>query len=184
MLEDVVQSVDAIVIAVVAIFFLFLGYRPPWWLRTHSDCTKGVRSVPGPYSLPGVGTTWVFCLGVRTLSRLHEYYDDLHARYGPVAKEECLGNVPVVHLFDKRDIVEVLKNGGKYPLRPPAEAIACYRRSRPDRYASTGLVNEQGNQSTVRSRFEQTDLHTKLPFNEKFVKITNQTAQFCCCVSN
>lgn len=59
-------------------------------------------------------------------------------------KEECWCNIPVVNLFEKREIVKVLKSGGKYPLRPPVEAVAHYRKSRPDRYASIGLVNEQG----------------------------------------
>lgn len=59
-------------------------------------------------------------------------------------KEEYLANIPIISLFDKKDIIKVLKSGGKYPLRPPNEAVAYYRKSRPDRYATMGLVNEQG----------------------------------------
>ncbi|VEN60460.1 unnamed protein product, partial [Callosobruchus maculatus] len=46
----------------------------------------------------------------------------------------------------KADIEKVLRSGGgrRHPVRPPIEAIVNYRRSRPDRYASAGLVNEQG----------------------------------------
>lgn len=55
----------------------------------------------------------------------------------------------MINIFSKTDIEKVLRSGGKYPIRPPTEAIAYYRRSRPDRYASTGLVNEQGNKMFI-----------------------------------
>ncbi|RZC32412.1 cytochrome P450 CYP314A1 [Asbolus verrucosus] len=144
MLEKIVQSLDITSLLIVAIFFLFLEYRPPWWYRSQNECNKGVRLIPGPFSLPVFGTSWIFYSGRYTFNRLHEFYEDMHKKYGAIMKEECWCNVPVVNLFEKRDIVKVLKSGGKYPLRPPVEAIAHYRRSRPDRYASIGLVNEQG----------------------------------------
>lgn len=46
--------------------------------------------------------------------------------------------------MERSDIEKVLRAAGKYPVRPPIEIIAYYRKSRPDRYASMGLVNEQG----------------------------------------
>lgn len=78
------------------------------------------------------------------LSKIHEYYNDLYRKYGDIVKEEALFNIPVFNIFSKSDIEKVLRSGGKYPFRPPTEAIAHHRKSRPDRYASTGLVNEQG----------------------------------------
>lgn len=65
-------------------------------------------------------------------------------KYGDIVKEEAFLNIPVINIFSKNDIEKVLRSGGKYPIRPPTEAIAHHRRSRPDRYTSTGLVNEQG----------------------------------------
>ncbi|XP_044261783.1 ecdysone 20-monooxygenase [Tribolium madens] len=144
MFEKIFQSLDVTSLLIIAIFFLFLEYRPPWWYRNNNDCNKGVKLIPGPLALPGLGTTWIFFFGGFTFNRLHEYYENMYKRYGPVMKEECWCNIPVVNLFEKREIVKVLKAGSKYPLRPPVEAVAHYRRSRPDRYASIGLVNEQG----------------------------------------
>ncbi|SPP76071.1 blast:Ecdysone 20-monooxygenase [Drosophila guanche] len=53
-------------------------------------------------------------------------------------------NVPIVHLYNRDDLEKVLKYPSKYPFRPPTEIIVMYRQSRPDRYASVGIVNEQG----------------------------------------
>ncbi|XP_063907036.1 ecdysone 20-monooxygenase isoform X2 [Zophobas morio] len=132
---------DLTSLLIILIFFLFLEYRPPWWYRANPDCKKGI---PGPLALPIVGTTWMLFPGIKAVSRLHEYYQDMYKKYGPIMKEEYWCNIPIINLFEKRDIVKVLKNGSKYPLRPPVQAVAYYRKSRPDRYTSTGLVNEQG----------------------------------------
>lgn len=91
----------------------------------------------------------IFLLKQYNFSKLHEYYHELYNKFGPIVKEETLFNIPVISVFSKNDIEKVLKTGEKYPVRPPTEAVAHFRRSRPDRYASAGLVNEQG-------KFQQT----------------------------
>lgn len=53
-------------------------------------------------------------------------------------------NIPVISLFNRDDILKVLEYPSKFPFRPPTEITAIYRKSRPDRYASMGLINEQG----------------------------------------
>lgn len=135
---------DLTSLLIILIFFLFLEYRPPWWYRSSSTCSKGIHLIPGPRTFPLIGTTWTFYLTRFGFNRLHEYYESMHKKYGPIMKEEYWNNIPIINIFEKSDIVKVLKTGGKYPLRPPVEAVAKYRRSRPDRYASIGLVNEQG----------------------------------------
>lgn len=50
----------------------------------------------------------------------------------------------MISLFNREDIQKVLKYPSKYPFRPPTEIVSYYRRTRPDRYASLGLANEQG----------------------------------------
>lgn len=147
MLEQLLFSLDVISILVFAVFFLTLGYRPPWWTRKQQTtvCVKTISDIPGPYSLPFFGTSWVHATGTFKLNKLHEYYKCLHEKYGAIVKEEALFNVPVIGVFERRDIEKVFKSSsGRYPIRPPTEAIAYYRKSRPDRYVSTGLVNEQG----------------------------------------
>ncbi|KAJ8934411.1 hypothetical protein NQ314_013452 [Rhamnusium bicolor] len=145
MFDELFQSFSTVSYLIVLIFFILLGYRPPWWSRKSLDCRRrDVQDIPGPLSLPFLGTRWVFSFGGYSFNKIHEFYKDMYDQYGAIVKEEALFNVPVISVFEKRDIEKVLKSSGKYPIRPPTEAIAQYRRSKPDRYASTGLVNEQG----------------------------------------
>lgn len=136
-------STFAYLIAIV--FFVLLGYRPPWWNRKSVECRKReVQDIPGPLALPVIGTQWVFSFGGYSFGKLHEFYEEMNRKYGGIFKQEALFNVPVISIFDKQDIEKVLKSSGKYPIRPPSEAVSYYRKSRPERYASIGLVNEQG----------------------------------------
>jgi hypothetical protein len=73
---------------------------------------------------------------------IHANVTDLFQRYGDIVKEEALWNVPVVNIVSRESIEKVLKQSGKYPFRPPNEVTAHYRKSRPDRYTNSGLVNE------------------------------------------
>nr|XP_022919816.1 ecdysone 20-monooxygenase isoform X2 [Onthophagus taurus] len=103
------------------------------------------RTIPGPFSLPVLGTRWVFSkLGGYKMEKVHEFYEDMFRKYGSIAKEEALWNIPIINVVKKEDIEKVLKCSGKYPMRPPTEVIAYYRKSRPDRYSSMGIINEQG----------------------------------------
>jgi len=71
-------------------------------------------------------------------------FTDLNRQYGDIVLEVMPSNVPIVHLYKREDLEKVLKYPSKYPFRPPTEIIVMYRQSRPDRYASVGIVNEQG----------------------------------------
>lgn len=98
-------------------------------------------SIPGPIRLPFFGTKWNML--TLKMNKLHEYYADLNKIYGDVVMEMS-GNVPIISLFNRRDIEKVLRHPSKHPFRPPTEIVAFYRKSRPDRYSSVGLVNSQG----------------------------------------
>lgn len=67
---------------------------------------------------------------------------DLNRIYGDIVLEVTSSGIPIVHLFNKSDLEKVLKYPSKYPFRPPTEIVVTYRRSKPDRYASVGIVNE------------------------------------------
>lgn len=67
---------------------------------------------------------------------------DMFARYGPIVKEESLWNYPIVSLVNRNDIEKVINSQSRTPLRPPTDVVVTYRKSRPDRYVSMGLVNE------------------------------------------
>lgn len=64
------------------------------------------------------------------------FYLDKYRKYGAIVKEHFLWNFPIIHLYDKHDIENVLKYPSKYPIRPGLEAQIFYRQSRPDRYKS------------------------------------------------
>ncbi|XP_014212517.1 ecdysone 20-monooxygenase isoform X2 [Copidosoma floridanum] len=105
-----------------------------------------VRDVPGPMALPIIGTSWMFFgfCGSYSIENAHQAYRDMRSRYGQVCKQESYWNHPIVSLYERRDIEAILKRPVKYPMRPAQEVISYYRQSRQDRYATLGLVNEQG----------------------------------------
>lgn len=67
---------------------------------------------------------------------------DMFRRYGPVFAETTPGGAMVVSIAERAALDAVLRTPAKRPYRPPTEIIQVYRRSRPDRYASDGIVNE------------------------------------------
>ncbi|XP_063241331.1 ecdysone 20-monooxygenase [Bacillus rossius redtenbacheri] len=149
LLKFTLGPLDIATLVVFALLLLCTDYTPSWWGKHIQGMMqrkpRGAGGVPGPLALPLLGTSWLYWRwGRYSLSRLHLAYRDMFRRYGPIVKEEALWNYPVVSLLDLGDISKVLRHPSRCPLRPPTEAIAQYRRSRPDRYASAGLPHEQG----------------------------------------
>lgn len=166
---------------IVVLFFILLGYRPPWWSRKSLECRKReVQDIPGPLSLPFLGTRWVFSIGGYSFEKIHEFYEDMQRKYGAIMKEEALFNVPVISVFEKKDIEKVLKSTSKFPIRPPTEAIAWYRRSKPERYASTGLVNEQGEKWHFLRTNLTTDLTSPRTISSFLPQVQDIAEDWCC----
>ena len=95
------------------------------------------------------------------LSKLHEYYGDMHKKYGDVVVEYA-GNFPLVSLYNREDIDQVLKYPSKYPFRPPNEIVSVYRLSHPERYQTVGLVNAQGEEwAQIRSNIVRTSIQNR-----------------------
>lgn len=69
-------------------------------------------------------------------------YADMFKRYGPVFAEVTPGGAIVVSVAERSALEAILRSPARRPYRPPTEIVQLYRQSRPDRYASTGLVNE------------------------------------------
>ncbi|XP_063697170.1 ecdysone 20-monooxygenase [Culicoides brevitarsis] len=114
--------------------------------NNESDKTSIVRSskdIPGPLSVPLFGTKWIYWWRYK-MTKIHETYKDFYKKYGPIVVEKTGNGFPIVSLFDRDDIERVLRYPSKYPFRPPTEIIGFYRKSRPDRYASVGMPNAQG----------------------------------------
>lgn len=144
--------IDFILLVVFLVLLALTDYRPTWLTtKKKTKCNSAigrltVKDIPGPTpSLPMIGTRWIFSgVGPYKLNKIHEAYEDMFRKYGKVVKEEALWNYPVISVLDRRSIEIVLNQHTKYPLRPPTEVTAHYRKSRPDRYTNLGLVNEQG----------------------------------------
>lgn len=199
---------EVIAATLLTILIFATSYRPAWWFWTgahrangsaareekHERRFKTVSDVPGPYSLPVLGTRWIFsCVGPYDLNKIHEAYRDLHRRYGALCKEEALWNFPIVSLFSRQDIETILRRSPKYPLRPPQEVISYYRRIRRDRYTNLGMVNEQGqtwHDLRVALTSELTGSNTVLGFfpalnivADSFVDLIRRTRTGCCKVT-
>ena len=93
---------------------------------------KSLSDIPGPVSLPVVGTAWRFFvggrgepLGKRLLSSQKESVD----KYGPIFKQKFGGNISV-SLTDPSDVAKVLRNESKYPQRLRAPVLDYYREMR------------------------------------------------------
>lgn len=95
------------------------------------------------------------------INSFYSLHADLNKTYGDIVMEVS-NNVPVISLFNRNDIQKVLECPSKFPFRPPTEIISYYRRTKPDRYASLGLVNEQGAQwAHLRSKLTPKTLESR-----------------------
>lgn len=99
------------------------------------------KRVPGPMKLPLIGTNWN--LWFKNLNKLHEHYAEINEKYGDVVLE-YKGNIPIVSLFNRKDIEKLFKYPSKYPFRPPNEITVFYRSLNPKQYNTVGLTNLQG----------------------------------------
>ncbi|XP_068619922.1 ecdysone 20-monooxygenase [Battus philenor] len=132
------SGVPTLVLAVVAMMIAAATA-----LLARSSEGKRPPRLPGPPALPLIGTRWLFWSRYK-MNKLHEAYEDMFRRYGLVFAEITPGGATVVSVAEKTALEAVLRNSNKKPYRPPTEIVQVYRKSRPDRYATTGLVNEQG----------------------------------------
>ena len=137
-------------------FFFTLNYL------AKKDGPKSFSEIPGPRAIPFFGSQWLYIWpGPYSLEKLHianqGWFEliakhklerlisvgflDKFTKYGLIVRENHLWNFPIIHLYDKSDIEAVLRQPSKHPIRPELEAQSAYRRSRPDRYNSVGIVN-------------------------------------------
>ncbi|XP_037962662.1 ecdysone 20-monooxygenase [Plutella xylostella] len=128
------SSVPTLVLAVTLLFLIVM---------TLLSRTSDKHRLPGPPALPFLGTRWLFWSRYK-MNKLHEAYEDMFRRYGPVFAETTPGGAAIVSIAERAALEAILRTPARRPYRPPTEIVQVYRKSRPDRYASTGLVNEQG----------------------------------------
>ena len=119
---------------------------------------KSLSCMPGPPSLPLVGSSLLYRFGVRDKTEYHLALTDMYREYGPVVREDIGGRTIgrsedteeditehfLVHVFSPEDIKAVYSVEGKWPVIPPLqETTAMYREQKE---MSLGLGNTNGSE--------------------------------------
>ena len=97
--------------------------------RSTAGAVKQFASIPGPASLPLVGTSLMYKLGARDKTQYHLALMDMFRQHGPLVREN-IGGKTVVHVFDPEDIKNVYNVEGKRPIVPPLQVKKLHRNGR------------------------------------------------------
>lgn len=122
---------------------------------------KSFDQIPGPKSLPIIGTLWQYLPGIGKLNitflkyfifkslifpgiysfeRIHHNGMKKYQKYGPVVREEFVPGVNTVWLIKPTDYQEMFRVEGKYPMRRSHLALEKFRMDRKHIYNSAGLL--------------------------------------------
>ncbi|KAI7815504.1 cytochrome p450 [Rhyzopertha dominica] len=104
------------------------------------------NDIPGPKSLPGIGTLYQYfpVVGLYAFDRLQHNGFKKYTKFGPVVREEIVPGVNIVWLFKPEDIEVMFRCEGKYPMRRSHLALEKYRLDRPNVYNTGGLLPTNG----------------------------------------
>ncbi|GJQ87090.1 hypothetical protein Trydic_g23943 [Trypoxylus dichotomus] len=102
---------------------------------------KKFESVPTLQEVPLLGHSYLFFPGAKyRLERLTEAVEDIALKLGPIFRLKLGGaNIVITTNADHAEIL--LRNEGKYPIRPPFPALLHYRNKT---YGSVGVVPGNG----------------------------------------
>ena len=102
----------------------------------HSDAAKGpiktISDLPGPVSLPIIGTTWTYFIGAHGESlgkRILKVQEEHADKYGRIFRLQIPG-VTILYLSDPADVAKVLRSEPKYPERLQFPVLDYYRQKR------------------------------------------------------
>jgi len=111
-------------------------------LSTETTAAKEFNEIPGPTSLPLVGTLYQYLpiFGKYKFDRIHHNGLAKLCQYGPVVREDIVPGVSIVWIFKPEDIETLYRKEGRYPERRSHLALQKYRLSKPDVYNTGGLL--------------------------------------------
>lgn len=107
-----------------------------------SDACKDFDEIPGPKSLPLIGTLYQYLpvFGKYQFDRLHRNGLSKLCQYGPVVREDIVPGVSVVWIFRPEDVETLYRHEGRYPERRSHLALQKYRLGKPQVYNTGGLL--------------------------------------------
>lgn len=107
---------------------------------------KPFEDIPGPRSLPVVGTLYHYLpfVGQYSFKRLHHTGLRKLQQFGPIVREQLVPGVTLLYLFDPCDIETMYATEGRYPMRRSHLALEQYRLDRPQMYNTGGLLPTNG----------------------------------------
>lgn len=119
--------------------FARLGKR---WLSREAPVIKKFEDIPGPRSLPWIGTLYQYLpiIGRYKFDRLPLCGMAKFRQYGPIVRENLAPGVNILWLFRPEDIETLYRNEGKCPQRRSHLALKKYRLSKPELYDTAGLL--------------------------------------------
>lgn len=111
-------------------------------LSTETPAYKGFNEIPGPKSLPLIGTLYQYLpvLGKYKFDRLHRNGLAKLQKYGPVVREDIVPGVSIVWIFKPEDVEMLYRKEGRYPERRSHLALQKYRLDKPNVYNTGGLL--------------------------------------------
>ncbi|RWS04458.1 putative cytochrome P450 301a1-like protein [Dinothrombium tinctorium] len=132
--------------------------------------------MPGVPQIPILKSAWTLLpfIGTTNLLRFHEAAFQRYKTYGKILWE-AFRDRRLVWVFDANDAEVVFRHEGKYPMREGFEAMALYRKMRPQYYGSTGLLLVHGKEwYNFRSKTQTYLLRPKLV--HQYLPIMNEIA--------
>lgn len=113
--------------------------------KSHTlQCVKKFDEIPGPKSLPVIGTIYLYLLGVYSFKHLHKAGLKKYLKYGPIVREEIVPGNSVVWIFDPNDMEHLFLSESNLPQRRSHLAVGVLRKDRPNIYNTGGLLTTNG----------------------------------------
>ncbi|KAF7994435.1 hypothetical protein HCN44_003907 [Aphidius gifuensis] len=154
-------------------------------LTTGSTPPKSFDKIPGPKSLPIIGTLYKYLpiIGEYSFKKLPKTGIKKYNKYGSIVREEIVPGEFTVWIFEPDDIAEIFKNENKQnPERRSHLALLKYRKDRKNVYKSGGLLPTNGEEwSRLRREFQKalSKPQNIMTYIDKIDKSINDFVKLC-----